>query len=176
MSMGFGHLIGAWAVGLLWQYFNRKKLSNTTWFCLLLGGILPDIDNLLDWTLKTELHRTFTHSFLFALFIGILLYLVLSFLKTNGTKKYFANINHLHCAVALSLGVLTHLFLDLFSSPGIPLLWPLSYYFGYQGITFLLHPGRVFDFAPEYIYKAVFDMGLGTAWILFLTARGKLRP
>ena len=103
------------------------------------------------------------------------MYLVLSFLKTNGTKKYFGNLNHVHCAVAISIGVLTHLFLDL-SLPGVPLLWPLNYYFGYFGIQLVPHSGAAFSFSPKLINNFIFDTGLGAAWILYLTVRGKLRP
>ncbi len=178
MSLGFGHLIGAWVLGKTWEGWQQKRLNRVTWFCLLLAGILPDIDNLIDWRFSLEVHRTFTHSFLFALFMGLLFYLVFSFFKRNGRKKYAQEIYPLTIGFAFFLGISMHLFLDLFALPGVPLLWPLSYYFGINGIMTLT--GTVtsdFNFVfPRDFFIFILDMSLGIGWLLWFVVRGRLRP
>ncbi|MEK6950757.1 MAG: metal-dependent hydrolase, partial [Nanoarchaeota archaeon] len=61
----FTHLITAWLLGKGYEALAKKRISHPAWFFLLFGSLLPDIDFLIDWTLGTEFHRTFTHSLLF---------------------------------------------------------------------------------------------------------------
>ena len=164
MSFAFGHLIGAWLLGKLYEYKTKKQIPRYAWFLLLFGAILPDADFLIDWTLGTEIHRTFTHSLLFVLLAPLILYLVLRACKKEESIFY---------ALALGVGIFSHLFLDFFSSQGVPILWPSLTNFAYNKIAY-------FDPAtPSFLYSsveqmrsrlkfAVLDMALGTTWIFYL--------
>lgn len=171
MSFAFGHLIGAWIIGRIYEWKKSTKLPSLAWFFLLLGGIIPDADYLLDWTLGTQLHRTFSHSLLFALVLPTLIYLFFRFKQDNFAKTY---------ALALSAGILTHIFLDSITGSGTPLLWPLAQTFSLEQIFVgqipptALVASSVTDL-QESLKWAIFDMGLGTAWIFFLWWRAKLK-
>ena len=155
MAFAFVHLVAGWLGGKLWEAAGKVKLSRISWMLLLLGSILPDLDFLLEWTISPGFHRTFTHSLLFALIIFILsffLFCNLGFRKK--TEPVFA----------LGLGILIHLLIDLISSQGIPLLWPypadLSLLLGY---SLTINPLKF----------ALADMALGTAWLFYLSAKGR---
>src|SRR3989344_2074625 len=175
MPYAFAHLIGAWLVGKIYQKITKTKLGHYGWFFLLLGGILPDIDFLLDWTIKTDLHRTLTHSLLFALIMAGLVFLFSSLFLRK--KKEFAN-QKLIFSIAIGLGILTHLALDSISNFGVPLFWPLDYQFS------VYHGSFIFEPAPELaksaatlakeVKAAIIDMALGTTWIFYLWFRRKL--
>ncbi|HLD40275.1 MAG TPA: metal-dependent hydrolase [Candidatus Nanoarchaeia archaeon] len=164
MSYAFGHLVGAWAAGKGYQYFSKKKISHLAWFFLLLGGILPDTDFLLDWTLGSDIHRTFTHSFIFLLLIPILVYVIFSIFK-HPEKKQFA--------LLIGLGISVHLFLDTFFGFGVPLFWPsVAHYSFVSGITPVVPEGSAFtgtaDQIAHQLRLAILDMAIGTAWIFYL--------
>jgi len=170
MSFAFGHLIGAWCAGKLYQYLSKQKISHTAWFFLLLGGILPDSDFLLDWIFGYDTHRTFTHSFFFLLLIPIIIYLIFSLLKSAEKKQ---------CALLIGLGMSTHLILDGFSTYGVPLLWPsLGYYSFLSGFNPHIPEGGMLSAGAETlrqsVKRAIFDMGLGTAWIFYLWFRKRI--
>lgn len=171
MSFAFGHLVGAWLVGKAYEYLTKKKISHYAWFFLLLGGLLPDGDFLLDWTLGTDLHRTFTHSILFLLIVPLTVYLIFRLLK-NLESKYFA--------IFVGVGIATHLFLDGFFSLGVPLLWPKMMYFSFfYGISSAA-PGShlLTGTAEELRFKlklAILDMGIGTAWTFYLWFRKRIQ-
>ncbi len=165
MSFAFGHLIGAWICGKIYEYHKRCEISHLTWFFLLFGAILPDIDFLVEWGLGMRVHRTFTHSFLFILLIGGLTYLFFTKVKKDPLAKTYA--------VAFSFGIFTHLFLDFWSSHGIPLFWPYPTHFSWTGIHNVMYTTTSFlnrDLAQlRFSLKvAVLDMGLGTAWLFYL--------
>lgn len=170
MSFAFGHLFGAWCAGKIYGYFAKKNISHYTWFFLLLGGILPDADFLLDWTFGTDLHRTFSHSILLAIIAPLAIYLFYSILKHPERK---------HFALFLGLGITTHLFLDGFSTYGIPLLWPLLGYFSFfSGFTPAIPDGGLLQGDAEMlVYKiklAIVDMAIGTAWIFYMWFRKRI--
>lgn len=170
MSFAFGHLVGAWCAGKIYEYFSKKKISHYAWGFLLLGGLLPDGDFLLDWTLGTDLHRTFSHSLLLLLLAPLAVYLFYSILK-HPEKKHFA--------FFMGLGIATHLFLDGFSTYGIPLLWPLTGYFSFfSGFTPAIPDGGLLQGDAEMlVYKmklAVVDMAVGAAWIFYLWFRRRI--
>lgn len=171
MSFAFGHLLGAWLLGKLVEITGRKKLSHGMWFFLLLGGILPDADFLLDWTLRTELHRTFTHSLLFVLVAPVLLYIFLALARNKDSALL---------AFSLASGIIVHLLLDMPFSVGVPLLWPNLLHFSYSGITYFNPAMPSFLHASvenlqHSLRRAVIDMGLGAAWILYLALRRRAR-
>ncbi len=156
MTFAFGHLIAAWLAGKGYEYFKGKKLGQYTWFFLLLGGILPDVDYLLDWTIGTQIHRTFTHSIFFAL-IATLVVLYFSLRLKHQERRYFA--------LALGGGILVHLFVDFFSRQGIPLFWPNLTYVSFPLVNYIVVEMKL----------AILDMALGTIWIFYLLIKGKIK-
>lgn len=171
MSFAFGHLVGAWVAGKIYEYFSKKKISHAAWFFLLLGGLLPDADFLIDWVFGADIHRTFSHSLLFLILAPLLVYLFFSILKHTEKKSL---------ALFLGLGIATHLFLDGFSTYGIPLLWPKEWYFSFfSGFTPQIPDGGLLVGNAEVLrYKlklAIIDMAVGAAWILYLWFRKRLQ-
>lgn len=171
MSFALGHIVGAWLSGKGYEVLSKKKISHYAWFFLILGGLLPDADFLLDWIFGYDSHRTFTHSLLFLVLAPLLAYLLFSILKNSEKKKF---------AIFLGLGILTHLFLDSFSSYGIPILWPKEGYFSFfSGFTPYLPEGGLLEGNAEVLlYKlklTIVDMAIGTAWIFYLWFRKKIQ-
>lgn len=168
MPFAFGHLIVAWLAGKGYESISKIKISHNTWFFLLLGGILPDADFLIDLVLKTDFHRTYSHSFLFLILIAILVYFV--FYQSKEKKQF---------SLAIGTGILVHLFLDFFGSPGIPLFWPNFTFFS----SSFIGPINLADLSfgtntvelNKTIKRAIFDMGLGTAWIFYFWFRKRIR-
>jgi len=171
MSYAFGHLVGAWIVGKAYQFFSKKKLSSAAWFVLLLGGILPDTDFLIDWALGYDSHRTITHSLIFLIAVPILTYILFSIAKDPGKKQF---------AVCIGLGIATHLFLDTLLGGGIPLLWPSMMHFSTSGISNITLPGSTFSRAnpielANQLRAAIMDMAIGTAWLFYLWFRKRIQ-
>jgi len=168
MVFAFGHLLGAWIAGKGYQLLSKRKLSHYTWFFLLFGGILPDVDLLFDWVLGADVHRELTHNFLFAIIFPLLVYFIFYLLKEKDGKNL---------AFALSCGILVHLFLDIISTKGVPLFWPSQWYFsifnsyyGKMGASFL--EGSTSLLNDKFV---VLDMALGTAWIFYLILRKRIK-
>ena len=185
MGFAFAHLITGWILGRIWEFSGKRKLDHVAWFCILFGAILPDMDLLLDWTIKLHTHRAITHSFLFAILVGVLGYAVVTFLKmyvwkdSNGskTKQIIGLLDPKIIGISLALGITSHFLLDMITgSDGVPLLWPLMYYFGNSGVYLREGLANGFSQASYNIYQAIFDMGLGTLWILWFTLRGRFKP
>ncbi|MDP3734511.1 MAG: metal-dependent hydrolase [Nanoarchaeota archaeon] len=171
MSFGFTHLIIAWFAGKVYQFATRKKIRQKAWFFLLLGGVLPDIDFLLDWTLGTELHRTFTHSLFFVVVAPLLVYLLFRFL---GNKNSFSFM------YAIAGGIMTHLMMDMFFSAGVPLFWPSLLHFSYTSVTYFdpATPSFLNAAAPalrRFLESALVDMALGVSWIFYLWSRKRIQ-
>lgn len=171
MSFAFAHLIGAWLLGKTFEFSGKKKLSHLMWFFLLFGAILPDADFLIDWTFGTELHRTVTHSLLFVIFAPLLIYTIFTFLNDKKNNLY---------AFSLASGIIVHLFLDMFMSAGVPLLWPNLLHFSYSGIIYFnpatpsfLHGSA--EGLRSVLKVTIIDMALGTAWIFYLWFRKRIK-
>ncbi len=164
----FAHLIGAWLLGKGYECGKKQVLPHTAWFFLLFGALLPDADFIIDWTLETELHRTFTHSLFFVLFVPLIVYVL--FQRSPDKKMY---------ALSSGLGILSHLLLDL-GGHGVPLLWPSLLHFSINGLTF-------FDpAAPSFLHSsseglrrslriAIIDMALGTGWLFWLWWKKRIK-
>ncbi len=150
MAFIFGHLVGAWVVGLILQKIMNKKFSKYEWTILFLGGILPDIDYLFQAILNIPFHRTLTHSLLFALLSFI-------FAKLFLKQRYYL----------FPVGILVHLFLDLFSGPGIMLFWP------YNDWVYIYQTTQSIYIFRE-ISLAFIDMFLGFFWFVYLYVKGNL--
>lgn len=169
MPLAFGHLLGAWIPAQLYCHWRKYRLQNLSWFLLLLGSVLPDIDYVASWLLQIEIHRTFTHSLLFVIILLIASYLIAS-------SSQFKN----EYALVLSAGALTHLILDAITSPGVPLFWPSLYYFSLAGVKLVANPNfNLFQQTPKILQQiirhAIIDLALGTGWILYLTLRKKIK-
>lgn len=162
MPFAFTHLIFAWFVGLVVQ--SKKKLNKLSWGLLLLGSILPDGDYVFQLIFNTQVHRSFSHSLLFL----IISYLILYFILKNYKKEKYT--------VYLTIGVATHILLDLFIYPGIMFLWPLQYWFSIFGISLV---PSVKEVSTAYLMRfsglAIMDMTLGVIWIGYLFLKNKLK-
>ena len=165
MSYAFGHLLGAWCAGKIYEYFSKKKISHAAWFFLLLGGILPDLDFLLDWTLGYDTHRTFTHGIFFSLIVPTMIYIIFSIFKHSEKKQF---------ALFISLGIIAHLFLDSLFGTGIPLLWPSMMHLSFSdGVSYTVLDGSTFSRGnvielTNQLRLTIIDMAIGTAWIFYL--------
>ena len=167
----FIHLIGAWSTGKLYEQWKKQPLEHTTWFFLLFGALLPDVDFLLDWTRGTEIHRTMTHSLLFV----VVAFVLVHFIFTAMLKKPEGP----HYAFALSAGIITHLLLDMIASQGVPLFWPSLVHVSF------IHIGYFDPATPSFLHGSpdvlrrvmkvmILDMAAGAAWIFWLWWKKKV--
>jgi len=171
MPFAFAHLLGAWILGKGYEFITKKKINQYTWFFLLIGAIIPDLDFLFDWFLHSHLHRTVTHSLFFSVVSFITIYLTFWFLSDRKAKDF---------GFAIMVGVLIHVLFDSVSTKGIPLLWPLMQYFslltGIHGETVV---PAMFAASPlilaSRLKMALFDTSLGIAWIFYLWLRRKIK-
>ncbi len=176
MTFAFGHLIGAWIVGKIYEKVGKRKINHYTWFFLLFGGIFPDIDFVFDWALGTQIHRTMTHSVLFIFGSALLMHVFFTLYRNFETSHKKENGQF---ALAFGIGMIIHITIDFFSLQGVPLLWPSPLYFSVFGIgmynpaTSLL--GGSVDILKEKVKLAVADMALGTFWIFYLWFRKKIK-
>jgi len=170
MTYAFGHLVAAWLAGKGYELISKKTISHYTWFFLLLGGILPDADFIIDWLFKTHIHRTFTHSLLFVIVASLIVYLVSYLLKKEQAKSW---------TLALGIGILIHLTIDFISPQGLPLLWPYSVYIsperiGAYSYELSLRTGTA-DYLKQEMNLAILDMGVGVSWIFYLWFKKRIK-
>ncbi len=144
------------------------------WAALLFGAIAPDADFLVEWTVEDlHPHRIYTHSITAAILAGIAAYGALRIFsalsKTTITLPVLV-------AFCFSLGILTHIVLDLTTSDsGVQALWPF-----HKGWITFNGPLNHHDGVPTYEQLkwynkiATIDMGLGTAWLAYLFWRKKV--
>ncbi|MBI2146918.1 metal-dependent hydrolase [Candidatus Woesearchaeota archaeon] len=171
MTFAFGHLIGAWLAGKLAQRTKRAAMTRIAWALLLGGAILPDADYLVDWTLGTHGHRTLTHSLAFLLAVPIITCFLTAVLK----KKYPFFQPKLY-AIAIGLGILTHLLIDMAEGfPGVALFWPHETWYYFFGSAIPGGNGIFESNAVHHLKRAIVDMGLGTAWIGYFVLRDRIR-
>lgn len=113
-----------------------KKLHNKTFLYGAILGTIPDLDIIVGKFMSTvdgiSIHRGLSHSILFFLFLAPLLGFVIS--KIEKEKIDFKNASWMAfwCFV-------THVFLDLFTSWGTQILWPLEYRFALKTV-FVIDP------------------------------------
>ncbi len=113
-----------------------KKLQNKTFLYGAILGTIPDLDIIMGKFMSAIdgviIHRGLSHSLLFLLFISPLLGWLIS--KNEKGKIDFKS------ATWLSFGcLLTHVLLDLFTSWGTQILWPLEQRFALKTI-FVIDP------------------------------------
>ncbi len=172
MTFAFGHLTGVWLFGKITEFLSRKKIPSVAWLFLLLGGIIPDIDFLLDWTFTTEAHRTMTHSLIFLMISCFVVCVVLFLLNKPKEAKLFS--------LMLGSGIIIHIMLDMLFSQGVPLFWPNLLHFSFQGLSYF-DPATPSCLNGSYatvrnsLRLAVVDMALGTAWVFYFTLRKRIK-
>ncbi len=177
MTFAFGHLIGGWLFGRFLEWGTRRKFTNTEWALLLFGALLPDADFLAAWLFQIPAHRQLTHSLLFIAlcFVAVI---ALGNLTTFFSKFFFTTKTLVGSGIALSIGVFTHLILDMaLGSPGIPLFWPSQigvWFFGMKPFAI----GALFSGSRETLISqlklAMIEMGLGVLWLAWLWKKGHL--
>ena len=170
MPFAFIHLFFAWCLGKAFEAITKRKIHPAGWFLLLFATLLPDADFLLDWLFGTSLHRNFTHSLFFLLFITIGTYILLTLLKERYREGF---------SLAIATGIFSHLLLDFFSGQGIPLLWPSEMYFSIFGIT-AYNPALQFlkenyEGLLSTTKFMLFDMAAGAAWLFYFILRKRIR-
>lgn len=108
------------------EFFLGKKLGKKAMLYGAIAASLPDIDFLASIWMKTPddllAHRGFTHSFLFA--IGVIILLAIFFAKRHAVE----NIPIKTWLIFLGTEVYFHLFLDVFNAYGIGWFEPFSHY------------------------------------------------
>lgn len=114
-----------------------KKLGNKAILYGAILGTIPDLDvlvgKLLDPLTATDIHRGFSHSTLFFLLFSPVLALVIQKVETNNHVKFK------EALICSFLGLQTHALLDLFTTWGTQLFWPLETRFSLQSI-FVIDP------------------------------------
>ncbi len=175
MPFAFGHLVGTWFFGKIYEFTTKKEIDPLGWFVLLLGGILPDLDHLVDWIFKISFHRYYMHTLLFALYAGLITYLFFTIVKQLKKEPHIQSINAWYYAALITFGATIHLVLDMFYTPGVMFLWPIQGWFSYaQGYTAGVYIGSLSEFSGV-AKSMIVDMALGTAWIFWFIYTRKLR-
>lgn len=171
MPFAFVHLVTAWLAGKAHQSISKSDLSQYAWLFLLFGSIFPDTDHLLVWAFQFQVHRSFTHSILFAVISAITVYILFRSLKHAESRQF---------AMAIGGGIIIHVLLDSLSYPGTQLLWPSQLYFSITHIGYLRTPLSSLFHLPlpqirGVLKLAVLDMAVGTAWLFYLALRKRVR-
>lgn len=127
-----GHIGGA----LLFSVMLSAQLGLPRTHALLLAAAASAVAMFPDEDVKWHLHRGFTHSLAFLAFLSILFGLAGCFLWTvlpsqlglPGWPEPLSSLDQLHvfiaCSLPITVGGGSHLFFDLMTKSGIPLLWP----------------------------------------------------
>ncbi len=112
-----------------------RKVGNKAMLYGAIAGTIPDLDifasHFTDVVTSLEIHRGFTHSFLFAaLFAPVLGYLVSLYEKSANWKQW---------SWLLFFGFVTHSLLDAHTTWGTQLFWPFDLRVAYKNI-FVIDP------------------------------------
>jgi len=175
MTLGFGHLVGAWLPAKVVEYYRKKPFSQVILAALLVGAILPDADFFLEWLhIIPEIHRTITHSF-----IGVFAVSLLTYGLAHALKKYLPKSTKPgHLALAIGLGVCSHMFYDSLVYPGINALWPSDLWISSGALytakqSLYERVGRLSSQNKTHLF--ILDMGLGVAWMAYFWIKGRLK-
>lgn len=130
------------------EVFAGKKLQNKTFLYGAILGTIPDLDIIIGKFLNdvdgVAIHRGLSHSLLFFVFLAPLLGWIIS--KIEKKKINFKN------ATLLAFWCLfTHVLLDLFTSWGTQILWPLEHRFALKTI-FVIDPLYTVPLGVSLIY------------------------
>lgn len=147
-------------------YRLAREKDKRDWSLLLLCVLLA---NLADFDFIPGLflgkaghyHRGFSHSFIASIFFGLIVAGTF-FALSKFRKSIFDGYQFRRKFTIGFLGYFSHVFLDFFSGPGVPLLWP----FTDQAFS---HPVEIFRIGREGVspYSAV---GFGEFFKCFLTS------
>src|SRR3989338_2372698 len=168
MGMGFMHLIFGWFLGKVYEFKTKSELSLVEISLLMFGTVVPDADYLIDWVFGTHIHRLLTHSFLGVILGFILCYFLIKFLNRSLNKNYNAK----KLSIFFSVGILSHIFLDMtFGWPGISLLYPYDKWFYFFGIENIHRSIGITNVAVGELLNelklAILDIGLGVAFVFY---------
>ncbi len=176
MPFAVTHLVAAWLLGKAYQKWSGKEIDHFTWGLLLLGSIVPDFDYFFDWFLGLNVHRSFSHSFIF-LFLAIFttyLFFEYVFKESDFAGKHNAKI----LSLAFGFGVFSHLLLDSFFLEGIPLFWPWMWNFSFEGVFFSSGRSLILEESEKVVRSARFaliDMFVGLLFIAWHWWKKQLR-
>ena len=114
-----------------------KRIGNKALFYGAIAGTIPDLDvifgKLTDTITATEWHRGFSHSIFFAILMAPLL----GYLVNNIEKRH--NLGWKPWAKLFFWGLFTHALLDIFTTWGTQLFWPLDWRLAFNSI-FVVDP------------------------------------
>lgn len=112
-----------------------KKIGNKAMLYGAIAGTIPDLDVLsshfVDTVTALEVHRGFTHSIVFSVFMGLGLGFLVSKWETQASQKEWSWL--------FFMCLITHPLLDAHTSWGTQLLWPLDLRIAYKNI-FVIDP------------------------------------
>ena len=115
-----------------------KKVGNKAILWGAIGGTIPDLDTIpgqfLDTVSRLEIHRGFSHSIVFALLISPLLGWLIHRLYKKKNEATFWGWTQLFFWT-----IFTHPLLDIFTTWGTQLLWPMDWRIAIQSI-FVIDP------------------------------------
>ena len=115
-----------------------KKVGNKAILWGAIGGTIPDLDTIpglfLDTVSRLEIHRGFSHSIVFAILISPLLGFIISKLYSRKAESNWWGWTQL-----MFWAIFTHPLLDIFTTWGTQLLWPLEWRIAIQSI-FVIDP------------------------------------
>jgi len=131
MPQAVTHIIIPLVMADIYRDYIAKKKFNICYVLIAgLAGLLPDIDILFAWLLKSFsditislIHRTITHSLLFP-FLFLILFLLAKNYNPNFLKRQKLKLNYVFIAIAF--GTLVHIILDFTFSGSVYILYPLS--------------------------------------------------
>ncbi|MGO4903920.1 metal-dependent hydrolase [Flavobacterium sp. W20_MBD1_R3] len=115
---------------------SGKKIRNKTIFYGAVLGTIPDLDVVIGLFLNPVdavlIHRGISHSFFLFLFLSPVLGWIISKIERDKIKFFPATVMSFWC-------LFTHVLLDLFTSWGTQILWPLEHRFALKTI-FVIDP------------------------------------
>ena len=124
--------------GALGEAVLGKKVGNKAVLWGAIGGTIPDLDTIpglfLDTVNRLEIHRGFSHSIIFAILISPLLgFLISKIYKKKNEANWWGWTQLMFWAI------FTHPLLDIFTTWGTQLLWPLEWRIAIQSV-FVIDP------------------------------------
>ena len=118
------------------EVYAGKKLKNKTFLYGAVLGTIPDLDIVVGFFLNPVdavlIHRGFSHSLFLFLFLSPFLGWIIS-------KKERDKIQFFQASAMVFWCLFTHVLLDMFTSWGTQILWPLNYRFALKTI-FVIDP------------------------------------
>lgn len=115
-----------------------KKVGNKALLWGAIGGTIPDLDTIpgqfLETVSRLEIHRGFSHSIVFAILISPLIGVLLDRLYRKKNEANWWGWTQL-----MFWAIFTHPLLDIFTTWGTQLLWPLDWRIAVQSI-FVIDP------------------------------------